>query len=43
MNDLIYTIQPYALAGVFLLTYLAEHIIPQRKEIIDHKHDLRTF
>lgn len=43
MNDLIHTIQPYALAGVFLLTYLAEHIIPQRKEIIDHKHDLKNI
>ena len=43
MNDLLQTIQPYALAGVFLLTYLAEHIIPQRKEIIDHKHDLKNI
>ncbi len=43
MNDLIHTIQPYALAGIFLLTYLAEHIIPQRKEIIDHKHDLKNI
>jgi len=23
--------------------YLAEHIIPQRKEIIDHKHDLKNI
>ncbi len=43
MNDLILTIQPYALGGVFVLTYLAEHIIPQRKEIIDHKHDLKNI
>lgn len=43
MNHLIHTIQPYALAGVFVLTYLAEHIIPQRKEIIDHKHDLKNI
>jgi len=43
MNDLIHTIQPYALAGIFLLMYLAEHIIPQRKEIIDHKHDLKNI
>lgn len=43
MNDLIHTIQPYALGGVFLLTYLAEHIIPQRKEIIDHRHDLKNI
>ena len=43
MNVLILTIQPYALGGVFVLTYLAEHIIPQRKEIIDHKHDLKNI
>lgn len=43
MNHLIHTIQPYALAGVFVLTYLAEHIIPQRKEIIDYKHDLKNI
>jgi len=43
MNDLIHTIQPYALASIFLLMYLAEHIIPQRKEIIDHKHDLKNI
>ena len=43
MNDLLQTIQPYALAGVFLLTYVAEHIIPQRKEIIDHNHDLKNI
>ena len=43
INDTIITIQPYALAGVFLLTYLAEHIIPQRKEIIDHKHDFKNI
>lgn len=43
MNDVIQTIQPYALAGVFVLTYLAEHIIPQRKEIIDHTHDLKNI
>lgn len=40
MNDFIRSIQPYTLAGVFVLTYLAEHIIPQRKDIIDHRHDL---
>lgn len=43
MNDVISTIQPYALAGVFVLTYLAEHMIPQRKDIIDHKHDLKNI
>jgi len=43
MNDIIQTIQPYALAGIFALMYLAEHIIPQRREIIDHKHDLKNI
>ena len=43
INDIIITIQPYALAGVFILTYLAEHIIPQRKEIIDHRHDFKNI
>ena len=43
MNDLIHTFQPYALAGIFLLTYLAEHIIPERKENIDYKHDIKNI
>ena len=43
INNIIITIQPYALAGVFILTYLAEHIIPQRKEIIDHRHDFKNI
>jgi sterol desaturase/sphingolipid hydroxylase (fatty acid hydroxylase superfamily) len=42
MNDLLHAIQPYALTGVFLLTYLAEHLMPQRKEIIDHNHDIKN-
>ena len=42
-NKILHTIQPFAIAGVFLLTYIAEHIIPQRKEIIDHKHDLKNI
>ncbi len=43
INNFIHNIQPYALAGVFVLTYIAEHIIPQRKELIDHKHDLKNI
>ncbi|HZH63749.1 MAG TPA: sterol desaturase family protein [Flavisolibacter sp.] len=42
MNDLLHAIQPYALTGVFVLTYLAEHLMPQRKEIIDHNHDIKN-
>jgi sterol desaturase/sphingolipid hydroxylase (fatty acid hydroxylase superfamily) len=37
---LLKTIQPYAVVVVFVTIYLAEHIIPQRRELIDHKHDL---
>ena len=43
LNDTLRIIQPFALAGVFVLTYLSEHIIPQRKEIIDHNHDLKNI
>jgi len=32
-------IQPYALAGIFIIIYIVEQIIPQRKELIDYKHD----
>lgn len=35
--------QPYAIAIVFILTYAAEHIIPERKESIDHKHDFKNI
>lgn len=45
-NNIIYTlqiIQPFAVGIVFTLTYLAEHIIPQRKELIDHKHDAKNI
>ncbi len=43
LNNILHTIQPFANAGVFLLTYIAEHIIPQRKDLIDHKHDLKNI
>ena len=44
-NNLAYTlqiIQPFAAGSIFLLTYLAEHIIPQRRELIDHRHDVKN-
>lgn len=37
--DFIKIITPYTLGIVFLLIYLSEHIFPQRKDLIDHKHD----
>lgn len=37
---LLKSVQPYAIAITFAAIYLAEHIIPQRRELIDHKHDL---
>lgn len=42
-NDFIQIIKiitPYILGGIFLLVYVAEHVFPQRKDLIDHKHDL---
>lgn len=33
-------IQPYVLGVAFIAIYIAEHIIPQRREIIDHRHDV---
>ena len=36
-------IQPYAIGIVFILIYVAEHLIPQRNELIDHRHDLRNI
>ena len=37
--DFIKIITPYTLGIVFLLIYVSEHIFPQRKDLIDHKHD----
>lgn len=31
--------QPFAIGGVLLLSYVAEHIWPQRRELIDYRHD----
>ena len=42
-NDFIHAIKiitPYTLGGIFLLVYISEHIYPQRKDLIDYKHDL---
>lgn len=38
--NLLRVFQPYAIAITFAAVYLAEHIIPQRREIIDHRHDI---
>ena len=32
-------IQPYLVAAIFIIIYVVEQIIPQRKELIDYKHD----
>jgi len=37
--DSIRMLQPFAIAISFAAIYVAEHIIPQRRELIDHKHD----
>ncbi|MFN2438716.1 MAG: sterol desaturase family protein [Chitinophagaceae bacterium] len=42
MIELIKSAQPYSFAIVFLLIYVAENIFPQRKDLIDTKHDLRN-
>jgi len=41
--DLVRLLQPYAGGISFALIYLAEHIIPQRRELIDHRHDLTNI
>jgi len=40
--DLIRSLQPYAIGISFAAIYIAEHIIPQRRELIDYKHDLKN-
>ncbi len=37
--DTLRAIQPFAIAISFAAIYVAEHIFPQRRELIDHKHD----
>ncbi len=41
--DFVRSLQPYAVAISFAAVYLGEHIIPQRRELIDHKHDLKNL
>ncbi|MCO5936664.1 sterol desaturase family protein [Mucilaginibacter sp. RB4R14] len=36
-------LQPLAVGFVFLLTYLAEHLFPQRKELLQNNHDLKNI
>jgi len=43
MIDFIKSAQPYTFAIVFLMIYAAEHVFPQRKDLIDTKHDLRNI
>ncbi len=42
LADLVRSLQPYAVGISFAAIYIAEHIIPQRRELIDHKHDLKN-
>ena len=41
--DTLKSIQPFAIAISFLLLYLCEYIIPQRKELIDRRHDFKNI
>jgi sterol desaturase/sphingolipid hydroxylase (fatty acid hydroxylase superfamily) len=43
VTHFIKTVQPYSVAIVFLLLYLAEHIFPQQKNINGIAHDLKNF
>lgn len=38
--NIIKTFIPYTLGSIFLLIYFSEHIFPEKKSLIDHKHDL---
>ena len=33
-------VQPFAIGAIFIAIYLAEHIYPQRKDLIDNRHDV---
>ena len=37
------SIQPFTLGGVFLLIFLAEHVYPQRQDLIDNRHDVKNI
>ncbi len=36
-------IQPYIAGLLFVIIYLAEHIIPQRRDLSDYKHSHRKI
>jgi sterol desaturase/sphingolipid hydroxylase (fatty acid hydroxylase superfamily) len=35
--------QPFAIAFIFIATYIVEHIIPERKGLFNYKHDLTNI
>lgn len=37
--DIVRSLQPYAIGISFSAVYIAEHLIPQRRDLIDHTHD----
>ena len=37
--EMLQKIQPLIVGGVFVLLYIAEHLYPQRRELIDYRHD----
>ena len=41
--DEIKIMQPYSIGIAFLLLYLAEHILPARKELTDIRHDIKNI
>lgn len=43
MLELLKSIQPYAIAGIFVIIYLAEHLIPERRDSIDLMHDAKNI
>ncbi len=34
------TFIPFTLGSIFILIYFSEHFFPEKKLLIDHKHDL---
>lgn len=42
-TDLINILQPYSIGIAFILLYLAEHILPERKELMEIGHDIRNI
>ena len=41
--EIIERIQPFAIGGIFVLLYAAEHLYPQRRELVDYRHDAKNF